>query len=173
MKMKITGNGNTQVYLKQLTIIDKIFEAIGQQEIKEINLSEYSEKQLIRARRKLTRERLKILFVAMTQRDITRLFIGYIIFMICLQLSGSTFSLTDSSAIWFFISVTAIFLLFIFWLNFLSAKVKLDTKAIDILFAQNWQRKELINAELQRRMHITFLQKCGIKDNILEYIDKE
>ena len=161
MKMKITGNGNTQVYLKQLTVIDKIFEAIGQQEVNEINLSEYSEKQLIRARRKLTRERLKILLVAMTQRDITRLFIGYIIFMICLQLSGSTFSLT------------AIFLLFIFWLNFLSAKVKLDTKAIDILFAQNWQRKELINAELQRRMHITFLQKCGIKDNILEYIDKE
>lgn len=173
MKMKITGNGNTQVYLKQLTVIDKIFEAIGQQEVNEINLSEYSEKQLIRARRKLTRERLKILLVAMTQRDMTRLFIGYIIFMICLQLSGSTFSLTDSSAIWFFISVTAIFLFFMFWLNFLSAKIKLDTKAIDILFAQNWQRKELINAELQRRMHIAFLQKCGIKDNILEYIDKE
>jgi len=114
MKMKITGNGNTQVYLKQLTVIDKIFEAIGQQEVNEINLSEYSEKQLIRARRKLTRERLKILLVAMTQRDMTRLFIGYIIFMICLQLSGSTFSLTDSSAIWFFISVTAIFLFFMF-----------------------------------------------------------
>ena len=43
MKMKITGNGNTQVYLKQLTVIDKIFEAIGQQEGNEINLSEYSE----------------------------------------------------------------------------------------------------------------------------------
>ena len=53
MKMKITGNGNTQVYLKQLTVIDKIFEAIGQQEVNEINLSEYSEKQLIRARRKV------------------------------------------------------------------------------------------------------------------------
>jgi len=174
--MKIDGNGNVQV---GEVIIEKMFSLSCDGRYKDIDLSQFDEEQLEKVKSILFKERSRILFGAFKQRYMKRMYWAFAVFIVALntspkwvkeviESSDNIFSMT-----WFLLIVGVLFCGFLLFLTWLTNKMKRDNNSIDVLFRENWGKKTLIDKELQRRKDIYWREKCGVKDNIFEYFEKE
>ncbi|SUB36551.1 Uncharacterised protein [Pasteurella multocida] len=90
MSMKIKGNNNVQVHFNEFNIntISSDQQCHGNQQI---DLTLFTDKQLKDVKRKLRNERIKILFSALSQKDIKRVFFWIFHFYFYFELHSKIF----------------------------------------------------------------------------------
>ncbi len=172
--MKIEGNGNVQV--GEVTIIEML-NASQDKEYGDVDLSERSENELENAIKILFKERFKILCNGFTQHYMKKMYCAFAVFFTLLHLSTEGIKELVSpleNILWWFLPVVGVlfcgFLLFITWVSY---KMKQDNHSIDVLFKENWAKKEAIKRELQRRKNLYWRKKCGVRNNIFDYFEKK
>ncbi|ARB74183.1 hypothetical protein [Pasteurella multocida] len=175
MSMKIKGNNNVQVHFNEFNIntISSDQQCHGNQQI---DLTLFTDKQLKDVKRKLRNERIKILFSALSQKDIKRVFFGYFIFIFilnCIPRFSNEYDVELSSFVLNIGIAVGILGAFILWASWLCKKMSFSNKAIDVLFKVNQRKQDIIEKELQRRFNEYWARKCGIKKDILEYFDND
>lgn len=177
MEMKIEGDRNVQV--GKLTIIEKMFGSNADTADENVDLSLWNERQLEQAKRQLFKERFTILYNGCSQSYMKKLFFSFVVFLAMLNFGvpwiDSFIASTNNmlSVFWMLLVVSFLFCLFILFIRYLIHKMKFDNEAINFLFKQNWQRKQQIDNELKLRKCLYWKEKCGVKKNLYEYFDKE
>lgn len=175
MSLKIKGHHNVQVHLNELNI-NNIFSDQHCHSNQQIDLTLFTDKQLKDVKRKLRNERVKILFSALAQKDVKRMFIGYFIFVFILNFIPRFSNEYNAELSYFFLNIgiaVGIFGGFILWASWLCKKMSFANKAIDVLFKVNQRKQDIIEKELQRRSNEYWESKCGIKKDIMEYFDND
>lgn len=155
-------------------IINHNYYGLSEQEAKQA-LTEYSDEQLQNALRVLFQERWRVFISPFKMPWVWGLFASLPLFLFCIHYSPLLFSLFSgdliSSLISMLLVVGTIFI--VFWLlwQYVTAKMKADIEAINQLLRQNWQMKRWIDEELQARRLQHWKVKCGVKDELKDYME--
>lgn len=74
---------------------------------------------------------------------------------------------------WLLLFVGVLFLGFMGFISWAFNKMKRDNHSINELFKENWAKKSVVERELQHRKNLYWRKKCGIRENIFDYFEKE
>ena len=174
MGMNIEGNGNIQI--GELTI-NEMLNASQDKEYGDVDLSERSENELENAMKILSKERFGILCKGFTQYYMKKMYCGLAIFFTVLHAGGESLKgvITSQDNIfwWLLLFVGVLFLGFMGFISWAFNKMKRDNHSINELFKENWAKKSVVERELQHRKNLYWRKKCGIRENIFDYFEKE
>ena len=74
---------------------------------------------------------------------------------------------------WLLLFVGVLFVGFMAFITWMSHKMRRDNHSINELFKENWAKKSVVERELQHRKNLYWRKKCGIRENIFYYFEKE
>lgn len=164
-------------HVDQLTIIERMFGSSSSKKYEDVDLSNFSEKQLEKARSILFKERFNILYKGFTQHYMKKMYCGFAIFFTVLHAGGESLKgvITPQDNIfwWLLLFVGVLFLGFMGFISWAFNKMKRDNHSINELFKENWAKKSVVERELQHRKNLYWRKKCGIRENIFDYFEKE
>lgn len=152
---------------------------LTEQEAKQA-LTEYTNKQLQNALQTLFKERWRVFFSPFQLSWTWAFFATFPIFLISIHYSTVLFDLfasinNDPLALisWILLVSASIFGVFFFLWHYTTNKMKPDIEAINQLLRQNWNMKRWIDEELQVRKLRLWKRKCGVKDELKDYMGSE
>lgn len=147
---------------------------LSEQEAKQA-LTKYTDKQLQNASQTLFQERWRVFLSPFKMPWVWGLFSSIPLFLLCIHYSPLLFSLFGGDPISSLISMLwvfgAIFIVFLLLWQYATMKMKADIEAINQLLRQNWQMKRWIDEEQQARRLQHWKAKCGVKDELKDYME--
>ena len=174
MGMNIEGNRNIQI--GELTI-NEMLNASQDKEYGDVDLSERSENELENAIKILSKERFGILCKGFTRYYMKKMYCGFAIFFTMLHVGGESLkeaiASQDNIFWWLLLFVGVLFVGFMAFITWMSHKMRRDNHSINELFKENWAKKSVVERELQHRKNLYWRKKCGIRENIFYYFEKE
>ncbi|MDO4698313.1 MAG: hypothetical protein Q4A60_06530 [Pasteurellaceae bacterium] len=173
-KMMIKGDQNKQIF-GDLTENHYYFYGLTEQQAKQA-LTEYTEEQLQMARQRLFKERWRVSRSPFSVHWVWVLLASAPVFVFSVGNTPRLLGLLDGELISSLSDVLLVagilFTIFLLFWNYTANKMKFDIEAINQLLRQNWQMKRWIDEELQARRLQYWKAKCGVRDELKDYMEQ-